>query len=486
MTVQYTVSFRPDATLKAGGEGPVLEAGFGAINLSSLEKALPGITGRIASGREDEDALGGWAMAEKGMKGLSLFHRWWRFLTDRSCIGFMLHLDGTPAAGINPLGVGFSFTPAPVAGDGPYVLSRFALVRRRGEHMLLECPKGWAEIVLTAPECAAMVWALARPRTPRALAEETGLSESNVRAFLNMLLCAKALCEIAEDGVADEEHQEALAHWDVHDLYFHSRSRMGRHTNGWATTYRFKGRFSPIPQLKPPVSDTRIDLARPDAAALDSEQAETPFFRVLENRISRRQYAAEPIDVRQLGEFLFRSFRVKEKYDDELGGVTFRPAPGGGALHSLELYILVNKCSGLSPGFYHYDPMGHRLEKISDPTPHTDRMLFMGRHMMLDRDDPQVEIVYASRFQRIQWKYESIAYAVILKDVGCLYQTMYLVAEAMGLAGVALGGGDADLFAAASRLDYFEEGSVGAFMLGSRNPEADAKNHQKGPQHAQE
>jgi SagB-type dehydrogenase family enzyme len=80
----------------------------------------------------------------------------------------------------------------------------------------------------------------------------------------------------------------------------------------------------------------------------------------------------------------------------------------------------------------------------------------------------------ASRFQRIQWKYESIAYSVILKDVGCLYQTMYLVAEAMGLAGVALGGGDADLFAAVSGLDYFAEGSVGAFMLGSRRPSDDA------------
>jgi hypothetical protein len=47
---------------------------------------------------------------------------------------------------------------------------------------------------------------------------------------------------------------------------------------------------------------------------------------------------------------------------------------------------------------------------------------------------------------------------------------MYLVATAMRLAACALGGGDSDLFARASGLDYYEEGAVGEFILGSRPP----------------
>lgn len=61
-----------------------------------------------------------------------------------------------------------------------------------------------------------------------------------------------------------------------------------------------------------------------------------------------------------------------------------------------------------------------------------------------------------------------MAYATTLKNVGVLYQTMYLVATAMGLAPCALGGGDSDRFAAAVGSDYYTETSVGEFLLGSR------------------
>ena len=51
-------------------------------------------------------------------------------------------------------------------------------------------------------------------------------------------------------------------------------------------------------------------------------------------------------------------------------------------------------------------------------------------------------LVLTARFQRVSWKYELIAYATILKGVGVLYQTMYLVATAMRLAPCAIGAGD--------------------------------------------
>ena len=60
-----------------------------------------------------------------------------------------------------------------------------------------------------------------------------------------------------------------------------------------------------------------------------------------------------------------------------------------------------------------------------------------------------------------------MAYATTLKNVGVLYQTMYLVATAMGLAPCALGCGDSDAFARAAGADYYAEPSVGEFLLGS-------------------
>jgi SagB-type dehydrogenase family enzyme len=79
-----------------------------------------------------------------------------------------------------------------------------------------------------------------------------------------------------------------------------------------------------------------------------------------------------------------------------------------------------------------------------------------------------VLLILAARFPRVAWKYESIAYALTLKHVGVVFQTMYLAATAMGLGPCAVGCGDSDRFARAAGTDYCAETSVGEFLLGSQ------------------
>jgi SagB-type dehydrogenase family enzyme len=89
-------------------------------------------------------------------------------------------------------------------------------------------------------------------------------------------------------------------------------------------------------------------------------------------------------------------------------------------------------------------------------------------------EDLQVLIIIAARFQRLSWKYASMAYATMLKHVGVLYQTMYLAAAAMDLAPCGVGGGNSDLFARAANTNYYDETSVGEFLLGRRRTDASA------------
>ena len=200
--------------------------------------------------------------------------------------------------------------------------------------------------------------------------------------------------------------------------------------------------------------------------------------RVLEERRSIRDYADEPITDRQLGEFLFRTARVKGRTEWEVpapGGPvrvesTTRPYPAGGGLYELEVYAVVQACRNLAPGLYHYDPDGHRLGRLAGPTPEVAALLAdAARSAGIDSEGLQVLLILASRFPRLAWKYASLAYALTLKHVGVVYQTMYLAATAMGLAPCALGGGDSDLFARAAGVDYYAETSVGEFLLGSRS-----------------
>jgi SagB-type dehydrogenase family enzyme len=71
-----------------------------------------------------------------------------------------------------------------------------------------------------------------------------------------------------------------------------------------------------------------------------------------------------------------------------------------------------------------------------------------------------------------------MAYSTVLKDVGVLMQTMYLVATAMGLSPCAIGCGDAEKSARLLGTRFEAESSVGEFLLGG--PPA-ARSRSRGP-----
>jgi SagB-type dehydrogenase family enzyme len=134
----------------------------------------------------------------------------------------------------------------------------------------------------------------------------------------------------------------------------------------------------------------------------------------------------------------------------------------------------------LTSGLYHYSPDRHELSKITGRTSEVEVLLDRAYYAADEQAPPQGLIILAARFQRVSWKYDAMVYAVVLKDVGVLYQTMYLVATAMGLAPCALGGGDSDAFVAAAGTDYYAETSVGEFLLGSKPDQAVVPNQDVG------
>ena len=150
-----------------------------------------------------------------------------------------------------------------------------------------------------------------------------------------------------------------------------------------------------------------------------------------------------------------------------------RPYPSGGGGWELELYLAVDKCDGLARGFYHYDAGGHALVPIGVRAHELDALLAGAEFAMGAPAPPQILITIAARFGRMSWKYSSIAYALILKDVGVLTQTLYLIATDMGLGGCAIGTANIDLFAKMTEIEFHVEGAVGQFALGrGAKPEA--------------
>jgi SagB-type dehydrogenase family enzyme len=143
-----------------------------------------------------------------------------------------------------------------------------------------------------------------------------------------------------------------------------------------------------------------------------------------------------------------------------------RPYPSAGAGYELELYLAVDKCEGLARGFYHYDAGGHALVPIGDRTHELEALLVGAQFAMGAPAVPQIVITIAARFGRMSWKYSSIAYSLILKDVGVLIQTLYMMATDMGLGGCAIGSANIDLFAKMTGIAFHVEGPVGQFAIG--------------------
>jgi SagB-type dehydrogenase family enzyme len=467
------LSFRDGITLVEDGAAPAtVETAQGKLPLPHLTEGLLAALRALASGGATEGALSDLVLETDGPSALPLLYYYLGRFGEWALLRHTLLVDGQPLATAIPMVRGCQLGSAPVALDAPWRLSRFAYLRREGEALVLESPLSVVRTLLHGPTAAALVGALTRPRTARDLAARTaGVAADALQAFLGLLASAGVIAEPDAEGRLPEETDPTLAQWEFHDLLFHSRSRPGRHDYPTGGTYRFLGKLPPLPALKPRMCDAVVPLYRPDLARLAPE--DPPLTGVLERRRSIREYGDPPMTTRQLGEFLYRVARVRQLTDaDPARGVLYqvssRPYPSGGATYELELYVAVNTCEGLAPGLYHYDPLAHELCKLADRNAHVEALLRDAQRAAALRQPPQVLLTLASRFQRRSWKYAAIAYANSLKNVGVLYQTMYLAATAMGLAPCGVGCGNADTFARAAGTVYFAESSVGEFLLGSK------------------
>jgi SagB-type dehydrogenase family enzyme len=360
------------------------------------------------------------------------------------------------------------------------VLSRFAYLRRRGNEMVLESPRAGALFRICDPQVAAGIAMLSRPQQIGRLRRQHGFPGSVLLALLVDCGILFRIDAAGGDGLRSTEGDDNLVLWDFHDLLFHTHSTEGRQASPLGGLYPYAGMIAPPPAVRPRWPGKAIDLRK--LAGLPSDTI-SPLANLLRERHSTRDFDdRQPITLAELSRFLDQTARVQLKWKSkaDLGGdddptvdYTTRPYPGGGSAYELELYLTVANCDGLERGFYHYDADRHALVPIGARGGEIEAMLTAAVFAMDAPAAPQILITIAARFNRISWKYSGIAYALILKDVGVLIQTLYMTATDMGLGGCAIGTNNIDLFARMTGVEFHVEGPVGQFALGrGRKPEA--------------
>jgi SagB-type dehydrogenase family enzyme len=349
------------------------------------------------------------------------------------------------------------------------VLSRFAYLRRRAEDMVLESPRARALFRICDPTIAAALAALAAPQQIKQLRRADGFPGIELLA---LLLDCEILFRIRakDEGLRTAEGDEHLVLWDFHDLLFHARSTEGRHANPLGGTYLYAEAIAPLPAVRPSWPGGKIDLRKVSSPPAETKRQAAALLR---ERHSTRDFdAGQPITLGELAHFLDSTARVQSIFTGPSGNgeppLTFAPRsyPSGGGSYELELYLAIDACEGLARGLYHYDAGEHALTAIDVRPQDIETMLRQAQYAMNASALPQIVVTITARFGRVAWKYSSLAYSLILKDVGVLMQTLYLMATDMGLGGCAIGSTNIDVFEKMTGIKFHVEGPVGVFALG--------------------
>ena len=218
----------------------------------------------------------------------------------------------------------------------------------------------------------------------------------------------------------------------------------------------------PAPSLqKAPKPDAKIINLPNDVAPLSRE---ANLYDVLNNRRNIRQFSDVPMSIDELAYLLDSTCRIQKVIGDNIA--SFRPAPSGGARHAFETYLVVNNVDGLENGTYHYLPLSHQLEMLTQTVDKGTLVETVNGQKFVEQS--QVIFYFSAVPYRAEWRYGLKSHKVMLIDLGHLGQNLYLAAEGIRAGACGIASYDQDKADALFELDGIDEFIVYIVTVGKK------------------
>ncbi len=186
---------------------------------------------------------------------------------------------------------------------------------------------------------------------------------------------------------------------------------------------------------------TPIYLPPPD------EKGTMSLEEAIARRRSIRDFTPEPISCSRLSQILWATQGITDTSRKR------RTVPSAGATYPLEIFAVCgqNCVEEIDEGIYHYNIASHSLTLHHKG----DVRLELARAAS-DQEfiyQAPVALVICAEYERTQWRYGSWAEKYVHMEVGHAGQNIYLQANALGLATVAIGAFDDERVSEVLRLD---------------------------------
>jgi len=224
----------------------------------------------------------------------------------------------------------------------------------------------------------------------------------------------------------------------------------------FSTTDQGKGLPPPPPEKPFDPGRALVKLVPADAWEIEK----VLLVDAIMGRKSGRKYAVAGLSLSELSFLLFATQGIKENR----GKFSFRTVPSGGARHSFETYVFVNRVKDLEKGLYRYLPVENALYPefaCGEGTENRLNEALNGQYW-----NPAVYFVWTSLPYRMEWRYGALSPKIIAIDAGHVCENLYLACEAIGCGTCGIGAYRQELLDAFLGVDGEDEFSVYAAPVG--------------------
>ena len=199
-------------------------------------------------------------------------------------------------------------------------------------------------------------------------------------------------------------------------------------------------------------SVVRLPASLPPDMALGTAIAE---------RASCRRFLSRALTLAELSALLTSAYSVS-------GGPSAldRPVPSAGGRYPLEVYLFIWNVEGVVAGTYHYQPLQHALEHLG-VAPERSKIpsLFLDQPYLANAG---TLIILTAVAERLLYRYGDRGYRYLLMEAGHVSQNLALVAAAVRIGCLSLGGFQDDVLSGLLNLQPDREIPLYGIALGAR------------------